>query len=180
MCSRSLPAVIIGGVIGVVSLSAFAVDTGTVTFSGKIIPDTCKVNVNGVQTNGTVTFNDLSQTAFSGDDSVGDTQPLTITLSECDESLGNLNIKFEGQRVAGKSDEVLQTTGGAANLGIRLYQEGGVVPVKFDGSEPDDATNKANGTSVAFSYQAKVVQVGTTQPTSGSYTAQATYTLLYR
>lgn len=180
MCKKMLTSLLIGSALVGVAVPALAVDTGTVTFNGKIIPDSCVVDVNGSATNGTVTFNNLSQTAFGADKKVGDTQPFAITLTECDEAIKNLNIKFDGTRIAGYDEEVLQATGTATNLGVRVKPENGANYVKFDGSEPDATLNKANGESVVFNYTAEVIQVGATLPTTGDYTAQATYTLVYR
>ena len=180
MCKKIIISLLVSSAMATVATSAFAVDTGTVTFNGKILPDSCVVDVNGTATNGTVTFNNLSQTAFGEDKKVGDTQSFAITLTECDAAVANLNIKFDGTRVAGYGEEVLQPTGTATNLGVRMLPEGSSDYVKFDGSEPDDSLNKANGESVVFNYKAEVIQVGSTLPTTGDYTAQATYTLIYR
>ena len=111
---------------------------------------------------------------------MGDSQSVAITLTECDAAIANLNIKFDGTRIAGYDDEVLQATGTAQNLGVRMLPEGSNNYVKFDGSDPEAALNKTNGESVVFNYKAEVIQVGSTLPTTGDYTAQATYTLLYR
>lgn len=180
MCKKIITSLFVSSVLATVAAPALAADTGTVTFNGKIIPDTCVVDVNGTATNGTVTFNNLTQTAFGADKKVGDSQTFAITLTECDSAIANLNIKFDGTRVAGYDEEVLQATGTAANLGVRMLPEGSSNYVKFDGSEPDATLNKANGESVAFNYKAEVIQVGSVLPTTGDYTAQATYTLLYR
>lgn len=180
MCKKIIISLLVSSAMATVATSAFAVDTGTVTFNGKILPDSCVVDVNGTATNGTVTFNNLSQTAFGEDKKVGDTQSFAITLTECDAAIANLNIKFDGTRIAGYDDEVLQATGTAQNLGVRMLPEGSSNYVKFDGSDPEAALNKTNGESVVFNYKAEVIQVGSTLPTTGDYTAQATYTLLYR
>ncbi|CAM7535891.1 MULTISPECIES: fimbrial protein [Citrobacter] len=180
MCKKILTSLFVSSVLAGAAMPALAVDTGTVTFNGKIIPDSCAVDVNGTSTNGTVTFNNLSQTAFGADKKVGDSQSFAIILTECDAAIANLNIKFDGTRVAGYGEEVLQPTGTATNLGVRMLPEGSSDYVKFDGSEPDDSLNKANGESVVFNYKAEVIQVGSTLPTTGDYTAQATYTLIYR
>ncbi|WME26206.1 fimbrial protein, partial [Citrobacter freundii] len=180
MCKKIIISLLVSSAMATVATSAFAVDTGTVTFNGKILPDSCVVDVNGTATNGTVTFNNLSQTAFGEDKKVGDTQSFAITLTECDAAVANLNIKFDGTRIAGYDDEVLQATGTAQNLGVRMLPEGSSNYVKFDGSDPEAALNKTNGESVVFNYKAEVIQVGSTLPTTGDYTAQATYTLLYR
>lgn len=181
MRKKSLSALVIGiALTGIIS-PAGATDTGTVTFNGKIIEDTCNVDVNGQATDGTVTFSDLYPSAFSIDDSTGESQTFDIALTDCDQNIDNMNIKFKGTTVAGKSEEVLQATGDATNVGIRLNDWTGTV-VKFDDSEPLAASNKSvKGTGAAtFTYTAKVVQVGDAVPTAGDYTAQATYTLLYR
>lgn len=67
------------------------------------------------------------------------------------------------------------------NVGVRLVNWAGA-DVLFDNSEPASTSDKTvKGTGAAtFTYTAKVVQVGSVKPTAGDYTAQATYTLLYR
>ncbi|EPQ6908886.1 fimbrial protein [Citrobacter freundii] len=180
MRKKIITSLFVSSVLATVAIPAFAVDTGTVTFNGKILSDSCKVDVNGSTTNGTVMFNNLSQTAFGADKKVGDTQSFAITLTECDNSINNLNIKFDGTRIAGYDEEVLQTTGAAQNLGVRMLPDGSSNYVKFDGSDPEASLNKAYADSVVFNYKAEVIQVGSTLPTTGDYTAQATYTLIYR
>lgn len=180
MSKKTISRIIIGSVMAASISSALAVDTGTITFNGKIVADTCAVDVNGSTTNGSVTFNNLSQTSFGSDKTVGDKQPLALTITKCDAAIQNLNVTFAGTRISGYDEEVLQPTGTAKNVGIRLLPEGGSSYVKFDGSVPDSVSNKANGSSVVFNYSAEVIQVGATAPTAGDYTAQATYTLIYR
>ena len=169
-----------GCLLAAVVTPALAVDTGTVTFSGKIIPDSCTVDVNGATTSGTVTFNPLTQTAFGSDKKVGDAQHFAITVGACDAAINKLNIKFNGTRITGYDDEVLQATGTAENLGVRLLPDSSSNYIKFDGSDPDVATDKTNSGSIVFNYTAEVIQVGSTLPTTGDYSAQATYTLIYR
>ncbi|MEK0207756.1 fimbrial protein [Klebsiella michiganensis] len=183
MCKKTLASLFTGALLAVSISSAFATDTGKVTFSGKILPDTCSVDINGDATNGTVTFNDLTATAFNGNDSVGDSQPFSIKLTGCDANVQSMNIKFSGNLVDSNT-EILQTTGDAENVGVRVVMDDGTTNVKFDNSDPASSTNKAwsseAGTEVVFKYTAKVVQVGAVAPTTGDYTADATYTLIYR
>lgn len=181
MCKKKLSAWFIGLFAFSVVPSVFAVDTGTVTFTGKIIEDTCDVNVNNMGANGTVTFSDLYPSAFGADDAEGESQAFDIALTGCDTNISNINIKFDGTRVANKGEEVLQATGSATNVGIRLLDWSNAA-VKFDGSEPLTGSDKQLGTTgeTTFSYTAKVVQVGDAAPTAGTYTAEATYSLIYR
>lgn len=180
MSKKMLSRIFISGVLAAAAAPALAVDTGTITFNGKIVADTCAVELNGTATDGVVKFNTLSQTSFGSDKKVGDTQPLALTITKCDSAIKNLNVTFSGNRISGYDDEVLQATGDAANVGIRLQPEGSSSYVKFDNSVPAEASNKANGTNVVFNYTAEVIQVGEELPTAGDYSAQATYTLIYR
>ncbi|WP_072570683.1 fimbrial protein [Enterobacter sp. SA187] len=159
-----------------------ATDTGTISFNGKIVADSCNVNVNGAVTNGIVTFRNLTQTSFGEDKKVGDSQPFKITVRNCDTSISFINIKFSGDRIAGYDDEVLGTTGVANNVGIRMYPEySSNTFIKFDGTEPPSAAKQnVQGMDVVFNYTAEVIQVGADLPTAGDYSAQATYTLVYR
>lgn len=158
-----------------------ATDTGTINFKGRIVADTCDVNVNGTATNGTVTFINLSQTAFGADKKVGDAQPFTITVKDCDSNISFLNIKFNGDRVTGYDEEVLQPTGTAANVGVRILPAGSPNYIKFDGTEPTfGAKQFIAGSDTVFNYTAEVIQVGSILPTAGDYNATAAYTLTYR
>ncbi|MFV0261963.1 MAG: fimbrial protein [Kluyvera sp.] len=181
MCKKIRPGLIAAVLFAGATAPVFAVDTGTVTFNGKIIEDTCNVKVNGTDQDGTVTFSDLYASDFTGDDTVGDSQAFDIALTDCDTTIKNMNIKFEGTTAAGKNEEVLETIGGAKNVGVRL-EDWTSTAVKFDGSMPATASDKSVfGTGAAtFSYTAKVVQVGQEAPTKGDYTTQATYSLIYR
>lgn len=181
MCKNKLSAWLIGAFAFGVVPSVFAVDSGKVTFTGKIIEDTCDVNVNNMGNNGTVTFSDLYPSVFGADDAVGESQAFDIALTGCDTNISNINIKFDGTRVANKGEEVLQTTGTATNVGIRLLDWSDTA-VKFDGSDPATGSDKTLGAAgeATFSYTAKVVQVGDVLPTAGLYSAEATYSLIYR
>ncbi|HGY3716064.1 TPA: fimbrial protein [Citrobacter gillenii] len=181
MCKTPLSALFMSAMLVGGASPALAVDSGTVTFNGKIIEDTCNVTVNGDATNGTVNFSDLHPSVFSIDNSVGESQSFDIALKDCDKNVDNMNIKFKGTTISGKSEEVLQPSGDATHVGIRLKDWTGAA-VKFDDSEPVTASNKAikDTGAATFTYTADVVQVGDVLPTAGDYTAQATYTLLYR
>lgn len=170
-----------GALFAAVSTSVQATDTGTITFTGRIVADTCDVNVNGTATNGTVTFRNLTQTAFGEDKKVGDAQPFTITVKNCDSNISFINIKFNGERVSGYDEEVLQPTGSATNVGVRVLPAGSPAYIKFDGSEPTFAAKQfISGSDSVFNYTAEVIQVGSILPTAGDYNATAAYTLIYR
>lgn len=93
--------------------------------------------------------------------------------------IANLNVKFDDTHVAGYGKEVLQPTGTATNLGVRILPEGSGDYAKFGGSESDDLLNKVNDESAAFNYEAEITQIGNTVSTTGNHTAQATYIPTY-
>lgn len=182
--------VLAGSIFAALSLPVFAAgDTGTVNFSGKIVADTCEINVDGSGTNTTtVTFDDTYPADFSGDGSVGTTRPFRIELKKCDPLVTNLNLKFSGTTTDGASKRLqndLSGAGNATNVGITVSNENGSKgDVTFDGSVPDSATDVANDATGAaasvFNYTAKVIQVGETSPTAGRYAASATFEVVYR
>ena len=57
MCKKILTDLFMGGMLAGIVAPALAVDTGSITFTGKIVPDSCVVDVNGAGGEGTVTFN---------------------------------------------------------------------------------------------------------------------------
>ena len=179
MFKKHLPSLIISVLF--TTAPAFATDTGTITFTGRIVPDTCEVDINGSTTDATVTFRNLSKTSFGSDQKVGDRQPFTITVRNCDVNVSKLNVTFVGATVSNYNNEVLaMSSGSATNVGIRISPENTSTFIAFDGTEATTEKVHAQDTDVVFNYTAEVIQVGDTAPTAGDYTANATYTLVYR
>ncbi|MCT7000008.1 fimbrial protein, partial [Salmonella enterica] len=60
-------------------------DSGTVNFAGKIVADTCEINVDGSGTNAsTVTFPDTYPSDFGTDGTVGTSKAFMIEVTKCD------------------------------------------------------------------------------------------------
>jgi major type 1 subunit fimbrin (pilin) len=179
-----------GSLMAAVSLPVFASnDSGTVNFAGKIVADTCEINVDGSGTNAsTVTFADTYPSDYSGDGTVGTSKAFKIEVTKCDPLVAKLNLKFSGTTTDAaykrlKND--LSGAGNAANVGIIVSNDNGTKgDVVFDGSVPDagtDVTNDPTGAAASvFNYTAKVIQVGTTAPTAGHYSSSATFEVVYR
>ncbi|MBV8042860.1 fimbrial protein [Pluralibacter sp.] len=181
-----------GSVAAMLSTSAFssANDSGTVNFSGKIVADTCTINVDGSGTNAsTVTFADTYPSDYvGGDGAIGTSKPFKIEVTGCDPLVANLNLKFSGTTTdAGykRLQNDLLGAGDATNVGITVKNDNGAKgDVLFDGSTPDSTTDVANNTdgttASVFNYTANVIQVGSTAPTAGKYAASATFEVVYR
>ncbi|HGH4644309.1 TPA: fimbrial protein [Enterobacter roggenkampii] len=166
-----------------------ASDSGTVNFAGKIVADTCEINVDGSGTNAsTVTFPDTYPSDFGADGTVGTSKAFKIEVKKCDPLVAKLNLKFSGTTTDAaykrlKND--LSGAGNATNVGIIVSNDNGSKgDVVFDGSVPDAGTDVANDATGAaasvFNYTAKVIQVGDTAPTAGHYSSSATFEVVYR
>lgn len=80
------------------SLPVFAAnDSGTVNFAGKIVADTCEIDVDGSGSNtSTVTFADTYPSDFGTDGQVGTSKAFKIEVKKCDPLVAKLNLKFSG------------------------------------------------------------------------------------
>ena len=179
-----------GSFLAALSLPVFAAnDSGTVNFAGKIVADTCEINVDGTGTNSsTVTFADTYPSDFGTDGQVGTSRAFKIEVKKCDPLIAKLNLKFSGSTTDAASKRLqndLTGTGNATNVGIIVSNDNGSKgDVVFDGSVPDAGTDVANDATGAaasvFNYTAKVIQVGDTKPTAGHYSSSATFEVIYR
>lgn len=180
---------VVGSVIATLSMPASAADSGKVNFSGKIVADTCEINVDdsGADTS-TVTFDDTYPSDYSGDGSIGTSKAFKIELTKCDPLVAKLNLKFTGATTDSgykRLQNDLSGDGNASNVGITVTNNNGSGgDVLFNGSTPDSNTDVANdptgATASVFNYTANVIQVGDTLPTAGKYSASATFEVVYR
>lgn len=185
-----LAVVLTGTVLTTLSAPVLASgDTGTVNFSGRILADTCEINVDDTgTTTTTVTFPDTYPSDYSGDGSVGASKPFKIEVKKCDPLVAKLNIKFTGTTTDAAFKRLqndLTGEGNATNVGIIVSNENGTKgDVLFNGSLPSAGTDVTNDTAGAtasvFNYTAKVIQVGASAPTAGHYSSSATFEVIYR
>lgn len=179
-----------GSIMAALSLPVFAAgDSGTLNFAGKIVADTCEIDVDGTGTNtSTVTFADTYPSDFGTDGQVGTSKAFKIEVKKCDPLVAKLNLKFSGSTTDAASKRLqndLSGAGNAINVGITVSNDNGAKgDVVFDGSVPDVGTDVANdatgATASVFNYTAKVIQVGDTKPTAGHYSSSATFEVVYR
>ncbi|WEN15215.1 fimbrial protein [Rhodanobacter sp. AS-Z3] len=100
--------------------SAHAANSGTINFSGKVLADTCVVNVNG-NTTSTVTLPTVMTGAFTGAGTVAGTTPFTIALTGCDNNATAANMAFTaGTNVDSTTGNLKNATSGGANVQIQL------------------------------------------------------------
>lgn len=179
-----------GSIMAALSLPAFAAgDSGTVNFAGRVVANTCEIDVDGSgTTSSTVTFADTYPSDFGSDGAVGTTKAFKIEVKKCDPLVSKINLKFSGTTTDAAKKRLkndLSGAGNASNVGIIVSNENGSKgDVVFDGSEPaagTDVANDATGASASvFNYIAKVIQIGNTAPNAGRYSSSATFEVMYR
>ncbi|WP_263070261.1 fimbrial protein [Enterobacter huaxiensis] len=189
--SKYVVSTVLGGALmAALSLPVFAAnDSGTVNFAGKIVADTCEIDVDGAGSNmSTVTFDDTYPADYNGDGSVGTSKAFRIEVKKCDPLVAKLNLKFSGttsDAAYKRLQNDLSGAGNATNVGITVSNDNGTKgDVLFNGSTPEAGTDVANDatgeTASVFNYTAKVIQVGDTKPTAGHYSSSATFEVVYR
>ncbi|HIC2035284.1 fimbrial protein [Enterobacter soli] len=179
-----------GSIMAALSLPVFAAgDTGTVNFAGKIVADTCEIDVDSTGANSsTVTFDDTYPSDFGTDGTIGTSKAFKIEVKKCDPLVAKLNLKFSGTTTDAAYKRLqndLSGAGNATNVGIIVSNDNGTKgDVLFNGSVPETGTDVANDpagvTASVFNYTAKVIQVGDTKPTAGHYSSSATFEVVYR
>lgn len=188
MNKKLLTVLMAGSLIAAVNTSAFAEDTGKVEFSGRIVADTCVIDVDGAGANTVVTFADAYPDNFGSDGAIGPTKDFQISLAKCDPAIASLNLRFSGDTTDGENLRLkndLSDASAAKYVGITVTNNnGGNTDVVFDDSVPVSTTDVANtgdeATPSIFNYTAKVIQIGNDKPTAGKYHASANFTVFYR
>ncbi|MEE9685097.1 fimbrial protein [Lelliottia amnigena] len=164
------------------SFAATPVTQGTVTFTGKLIADTCSI-VSGDEDK-KVTLPTLSTQTLNTAGAVGGTTTFNLSVESCPVGVTQVAAHFEAinsdgfnaatQNLTNSTDKA---SGGAENVEIRLFDRDGVtqIPVGGTGSlfDVDSTTNKATMTYIGGYYAAAAT-------TAGNVTAKVQYTLAYK
>ena len=92
MSKYVLSSFLAASIMAALSLPAFAGnDSGTVNFAGKVVADTCEINVDGSgTTSSTVTFPDTYASDFGTDGAVGTSKTFNIEVKKCDPLVAKL------------------------------------------------------------------------------------------
>lgn len=174
----------------VATLSALAVvpaaratgNTGTIQINGKVVADTCKLNVNGTQ-NGTVTLPTVTTATLNT--AVGTTAGATafnLSLSGCDTTATAASLYFNNGASNNAQDGNLSNTGTAGtNVEVQLLNGGiggSVINVNSNQNAPSSVAlqNGASGNiPMAAQYYTKATSV-----TAGTVSTSATVTFSYQ
>lgn len=194
MLKKNLSALTTGILFAFAGLNAHAESSGTINFTGTVIADSCSIDVNNSGSNtGTVPLPINYTSWFDGAGDGGSQTGFNVTLTGCDSQINQFAMSFSGDTPP-TDDAILETTGSAKNIGIKLYDisNGGAMmthKVAFSGEAAESVNNlywqnaiKTGDSSTAanFTYIAEVVQVGEETPTPGAYNATVNFVVHYQ
>ncbi|GAB2553291.1 fimbrial protein [Rhodanobacter koreensis] len=159
-----------------------AANTGTINITGKVVADTCQLNVNGTQ-NGTVTLPTVTTATLNT--SVGTVAGATafnLTLTSCDTSATSASLNFSTGANNDAATGNLKNTGTAGtNVEVQLLNggtSGSAINVASNANAPANIalTSGSSGTiAMAAQYYTKATTV-----VAGTVSTNATVTFSYQ
>jgi major pilin subunit PapA len=150
--------------------SMASASSGTVNFSGSVVSAPCNIATESV--NQSIEFDTLSNSFLdSGNNSA--MKPLTIQLTDCDNSVTTASVLFAGQSVTGATNEL--ATAGPTGTAIQITNAG--TPVDFGVAVPLNTISEGSNT-VQFGAHVKKA-TGVTNTQQGDFTAVTNFTIVY-
>lgn len=149
-----------------------ATNSGTINITGKVVADTCSINVNG--SGNTVTLPTVTTSQFTAAGQAVGPKAFTLNLTGCDNTATSAQLSFK-TGTANATDGNLTNGGTASGVEVQLLAGGSVVNTKTDANAPAVAlTAGAGNTAMTAQYYSTAASVG-----AGSVTAAATVTFAY-
>lgn len=160
-------------------IAAFAPQTaradGTITFTGKVVANTCTFNVNGGGPGGSgaVALPVVFTSALTTAGNVAGNKPFNIVVAGCDPNLTSVQEQFSGTNVL--ADGNLKNTGSASNVEVQLLS-GTTTVINLNTNANSPVGTLASG-GVTLSYSAQYYATGAAG--SGLVNTSVTYTTSY-
>lgn len=153
--------------------SAFAYDV-LLTFEGKVVPTTCKVD--GLSE---IKLNPVSTSALKSSGDFAGASPFTIHVSGCDATKLKGKFSFEFPKVDAKTGALINSAPGGSTAQIQLLDHGSN-PIHLLASFAQEpfAPVVANGSEARFAFAARYL-AGEDPVTAGDVKAELTFDLVY-
>lgn len=121
--------------------------TGTINISGKVIADTCTIDVNG-SASSTVTLPTVVTGDLASSGATAGNTNFDIKLANCDTNVASAKMAFNGANIDGANGN-LNTTGAgqAGNVQVRLLSGANVINASTQGNAPTIAVTNGNGST---------------------------------
>jgi len=166
-------------------IAAFAPQTaraadGTITFTGKVVANTCAFKVNGGGSSNTVILPPVFTTALSAAADVAGTTKFTIGVSGCDTNLSSVQAYFTGSNVDTTTGN-LANTGSATGVQVRLLDDATSSPLNLGGADANaqgSPVGTLTGGATTLSYDAQYY--ATAAAGAGLVNTSVAYTMIYQ
>jgi major type 1 subunit fimbrin (pilin) len=156
---------------------------GTITFTGKVIAQTCKVNSNGSGTaNATVALPSVLTTNLATTGDVAGKTPFSIVISGCDASLGTAQAYWSGANVDAATGNLKNASGGGnSNVQVQMLNAGNAV-MPLNGAtataQNSQVVNLNNG-GATLNYSAQYI-AATAPANAGAVNTSVAFTVIYQ
>ena len=168
------------GIAALASQSARAVD-GTITFTGKVVANTCAFKVNGGSSSNTVVLPVVFTSALTAAGKVAGNTTFTISATGCDPLLTSVQAYFGGANVDATTGNLMNTGAGAAgNVQVQLLNgTTTVMPLNtVNATAQNSPVGTFSGGAATMNYSAQYIAVGGAA-TAGLVNTSVTYTINY-
>ena len=152
--------------------------TGTITFNGTLLADTCEINASDVDK--TVTLPTLSAQSLAAAGQTAGATMFTISVANCPASLNSVAAHFETTNMDTSTRNAvnLATTSPASNVLVQLLDKDGSTPILLGSAGSYEAISGTGATRGAtLNYGAQYYATG--QAGQGNVVAIVRYTLAY-
>ena len=169
------------GVAALASQAARALD-GTITFTGKVVANTCVFKVNGGSSSNTVVLPVVFTSALTAAGNVAGNTTFTISATGCDPNLTSVQAYFSGSNIDTNGYLKNTGTGAANNVEVQLLNGTNSTPMPLNAATAT-AQNSPVGTvsssgAATLSYAAQYIAVGGAA-TAGLVNTSVSYTINY-
>ncbi|GLQ48191.1 fimbrial protein [Dyella lipolytica] len=164
------------------NIAGAAAPDGTITFTGKVVANTCTFSVAGGSASNTVQLPVVFTTALNAAGSVAGNTPFTIKVSGCDPNLTSVQEQFGGANINaadGNLKNIATATSPqtvAGNVEVQLLSGTGTAINLNTNANSPVGTLSSGG--VTLSYQAQYY--ATAAATAGLVNTTVTYTTQYQ
>ena len=166
--------------IAAASATVAMADTGTITFNGLVVADTCTTTLTGGASATAVTLPTVPTTALAVTGNTAGQTPFSLSVAGCNATAATRGIHYTLTPSAyfgfdAINNSLLAITGTATNVGVEILE--GATPIAFVGAAHQTPnvtlTSGAGSVSLAARYKA------TGAATAGTVTSVLGWTLVY-
>ncbi|MGY3041237.1 major type 1 subunit fimbrin (pilin) [Rhodanobacter sp. TND4EL1] len=155
---------------------------GTISISGQVIAQTCKVDGQSAGTADAKTVNlpDVLTSQLSTVGATAGDKPFSIAVTGCDAALSNVHTYFTGTNIDPTSGRLTNATGNATGVQVQLLNGDNTIIAlnSADGSQNSKSVNLVTG-AATLNYKARYYASSATVG-AGSVTTSVAFTMVYQ